>query len=116
MSRPVLTRALVLVLALASGVAVANVYFPQAITPLIADGLHIPLEAATLVATAAQLGYAAGIFLFVPLGDRLRHRPLVICLLALTGIGLLAAGASNSLLRCWPPAHSSAPSPSCRRS
>jgi len=94
---PPLPRALVLVLALACGVAVSNVYFPQAITPLIAAGLNVSPGSATLVATATQLGYAAGIFLFVPLGDRLRHRPLVVSLLALTGVGLIIASTARSL-------------------
>jgi predicted MFS family arabinose efflux permease len=94
---PALPRTLVLVLALACGVAVANVYFPQAITPLIAAGMNISPGSATLVAAATQLGYAAGIFLFVPLGDRLRPRPLVTTLLAVTGLGLIIASTAHSL-------------------
>ncbi|WP_323802290.1 MFS transporter [Sphaerisporangium corydalis] len=84
-------------LALACGVSVANVYFPQAISPLIASGLRVSPDSAALVATATQVGYAAGLFLLVPLGDRLRHRPLIVTLLALTGLGLLAASAAPTL-------------------
>jgi predicted MFS family arabinose efflux permease len=76
---------------------VANVYFPQAISPLIAADLRVPVASAAMAATAAQLGYAAGIFLLVPLGDRLRHRPLILALLAVTGVGLLVASAAPSL-------------------
>lgn len=79
------------------GVAVGNLYFPQAISPLIATGLGVPPGTAALVVTAAQFGYAAGIFLLVPLGDRLPHRPLVVTLLGVTGAGLLAAGAAPAL-------------------
>ncbi|MFJ2582713.1 MFS transporter [Kitasatospora aureofaciens] len=79
-------------MALACGVSVANVYFPQAVTPLIADGLGIAPDAAATVATLTQLGYAAGIFLLVPLGDRLPRRPLITVLLAVTSCALLAAG------------------------
>ncbi|MGK4578653.1 MFS transporter [Kitasatospora sp. HPMI-4] len=79
-------------MALACGVSVANVYFPQAITPLIAHGLGIAPDAAAKVATLTQLGYAAGIFLLVPLGDRLPRRPLITALLAATSLALLAAG------------------------
>jgi predicted MFS family arabinose efflux permease len=85
------------ILAFTCGVAVSNVYFPQAITPLIADGLHVSLSSATLVATATQLGYAAGIFLFVPLGDQLRYRPLVTTLLVVTAAGLVVASTAQSL-------------------
>jgi predicted MFS family arabinose efflux permease len=54
-------------------------------------------DTAALAVTGAQLGYAAGIFLLVPLGDRLRHRRLIVTLLALTGLGLLAASAAPTL-------------------
>jgi predicted MFS family arabinose efflux permease len=94
---PPLPRRLIPVLALACGVGVANVYFPQAISPLIAADLHSSPDSAALVVTAAQLGYAVGIFLLVPLGDRLPHRRLIVTLLGLTGLGLLAAAAAPSL-------------------
>ncbi|MBZ4321431.1 MFS transporter [Streptomyces huiliensis] len=87
----------VLLLAVACGVAVGNVYFPQALGPLIASGLHVSAGSAALVVTATQLGYAAGIFLLVPLGDRLPYRPLLTALLGVTGLGLLTAAAAPSL-------------------
>ncbi|GAA0389074.1 MFS transporter [Microbispora corallina] len=90
-------RRTILFLAVACAVSVANVYFPQAISPLIASGLRVPPDEAALVVTAIQIGYAAGIFLLVPLGDRLPHRPLIVTLLALTGLGLLAASAAPTL-------------------
>src|SRR2546423_1313976 len=80
-----MTRKLPLLMALACGVGVANVYFPQALTPLIADGLGVPPATAAIVATVTQLGYAVGIFLLGPLGDRLPRRPLITGLLATTG-------------------------------
>jgi predicted MFS family arabinose efflux permease len=93
-ARAGLSGATVWLLAVTCGVAVANVYFPQAISPLIATGLHTSRSAATLVAATAQLGYAAGLFLLVPLGDRLPHRRLVTTLLIATAAGLIVAGAA----------------------
>lgn len=93
-----MNRRVLLLLAVACGVAVGNIYFPQAVGPLVASGLGVPSEAAALAVTAAQLGYAVGIFLLVPLGDRLPHRPLVVTLLCLTGLGLFAAGAAPTLV------------------
>jgi predicted MFS family arabinose efflux permease len=84
-------------MALACGVSVANAYFPQAITPLIAAGLRVDPGTAALTATGTQLGYAAGIFLLVPLGDRLPSRPLILALLGATGAALLSAGLAPSL-------------------
>lgn len=92
-----MTRGMLWLLAVACGVAVGNVYFPQAVTPLIADGLQIPVERAASVVTAVQIGYACGIFLLVPLGDRVPYRPLIATLFTVTGLGLAAAGFAPSL-------------------
>ncbi|MFF1494464.1 MFS transporter [Streptomyces sp. NPDC058304] len=88
---------MVLILSVTCAVAVGNLYFPQAIVPLIAAGLHTSPDAASMVVTATQVGYTAGIFLLVPLADRLAHRPFLVTLLALTGLGLLAAGCAPTL-------------------
>ncbi|MFI9383735.1 MFS transporter [Kutzneria sp. NPDC052558] len=90
-------RWMIPLLALACAVCVATIYFPQAVTALIAADLRVAPSSAALVATGAQFGYAAGIFLLVPLGDRLRHRPLIVVLMALTGACLLAAAFAPNL-------------------
>ncbi|MDA3629511.1 MFS transporter [Saccharopolyspora sp. WRP15-2] len=92
-----MNRALVLLLSLTCGISVGNIYFPQAISPLVATGLGVPVDAAAMVATAVQFGYSIGIFLLVPLGDRVPHRLLITSLLAITGLGLLAAAAAPAL-------------------
>lgn len=93
----VVIRGMLWLLAIACGVAVGNVYFPQAVTPLVAEGLRISPDSAALVVTAAQIGYACGIFLLVPLGDRIPYRPLITTLFTITGTGLVAAGFAPSL-------------------
>ncbi|MFI0407543.1 MFS transporter [Actinomadura sp. 3N508] len=92
-----LSRRMIFLLALTCGVAVGNLYFPQAVSPLVASGLGVSPDSAALVVTAAQFGYAAGNFLLVPLGDRLPHRPLIAVLLGVTGIGLLGAAGAGGL-------------------
>ncbi|WP_427917466.1 MFS transporter [Streptomyces sp. cg40] len=90
-------RWVILVLSLACGVGASTIYFAQAISSLVAADLGVSAASAALVVTAAQFGYAAGIFLLVPLGDRLPHRPLIVTLLVLTAAGLLGASAAPSL-------------------
>lgn len=84
-------------LTLACAVCVATIYFPQAVTALIAADLRVSPTSAALVATGAQFGYAAGVFLLVPLGDRLRNRPLIVALMGLTGACLLVAAFAQNL-------------------
>ena len=88
---------LVLLLATVCGVAVGNVYFPQSITPAVAAGLGVPPGAAAGIVTAAQAGYTAGLFLLVPLGDRIPHRRLLTTLLTVTAAALLLAAAAPAL-------------------
>ncbi|GAB2620567.1 MFS transporter [Streptomyces capparidis] len=92
-----MTRRLLLVLSVTCAVAVGNIYFPQAVIPLIAEELHTSPDSAAWAVTATQIGYTAAMFLLVPLGDRLPHRPFLVVLLALTGLGLLAAGCAPAL-------------------
>lgn len=87
----------IFLLATACGVAVGNVYFPQAVSPAIAAGMHVSGGSAAAVVTATQFGYTAGLFLLVPLGDRLPHRRLLMTLLAVTGTLLLTAGMMPAL-------------------
>nr|WP_236055196.1 MFS transporter [Streptomyces sabulosicollis] len=88
---------MVLLLAITCAVAVGNIYFPQSTGPLVADGLRVSADSATVVVTATQVGYTAGIVLLVPLGDRIPHRTFLVVLLGLTGLALLAAGCAPAL-------------------
>ena len=92
-----LSRGVILIFAIACGVCVANVYFPQALSPLIAAHLHATPATAALLVTTTQLGYAAGLYLLVPLGDRVRPRVLIVTLIILTAAGLVAAGTAPTL-------------------
>ncbi|MGW3360524.1 MFS transporter [Streptomyces bungoensis] len=92
-----LSRGTTLTLAVAGALTVANIYFPQPLLDAIASGLGVSDSSAGLVATAAQIGYAVGISLVVPLADVARLRRLVTVLLVLTTAGLLAAAAAPGL-------------------
>ncbi|GGO53940.1 permease [Streptomyces daqingensis] len=92
-----LSRGITLTFAVAGALTVANIYFPQPLLDAIASGLGVSDSAAGLVAMAAQVGYAIGISLVVPLADAARLRRLVTVLLVLTTAGLLAAAAAPNL-------------------
>ncbi len=79
---------LVLLLAVSCGLAAANLYYPQPLLPSIAASLHSGPTTAGLVVTAAQVGYAVGLALLVPLGDILARRRVVPVVLVLTAVAL----------------------------
>ncbi|HEY4096650.1 MAG TPA: MFS transporter, partial [Baekduia sp.] len=64
-------RRLVVLLAVACGATVANLYYAQPLLDTIAGDLGVSSGTAGLLVTASQIGYAVGLVLLVPLGDLL---------------------------------------------
>lgn len=85
------------VVAVCSAIGVGTVYFPQALLPYVAAGLHVPVSDAALVVTAPQAGYAAGILTLVPLGDTGAQRRLLTILFGCTSVFALTAAVAPSL-------------------
>ncbi|MFC9234963.1 MFS transporter [Streptomyces decoyicus] len=92
-----LSRAMVLLLAVTCGAAVANIYYAQPLLPVVSQALGVSERAGGLIVTASQIGYALSLALLVPLGDVLERRRLVSGLLALSAVALLGAAAAPSL-------------------
>ncbi|MEX0427880.1 MFS transporter [Nocardioides sp. DS6] len=88
------TRTLALVMAVACGLTVANLYYGQPLLDLVADAFDVGQGTASLVVTLTQVGYAAGLLFLVPLGDLLENRRLVTRLLLGTAVSLAVAAAS----------------------
>lgn len=108
--RPI-SRRLVLLLAIACGSAVANLYYVQPLLNVVGDAFGVSESGAGLLVTCAQVGYLLGLAFLVPLGDLLERRRLVTVLLigaaaaaatcaaapsfAVLGAGLVAVGAMS---------------------
>lgn len=90
-SRPSLV---LLIMAVAAGLSVAGNYFAQPLLGLLRSELAMSTTAAGLTIAMAQVGYALGLGLLVPLGDRYSRRGLAAILLVGTGALLAVAGSS----------------------
>ncbi|CAO3438416.1 MFS transporter [Azospirillum endophyticum] len=95
-AHPALSRSLILLMALACGVVVANIYYAQPLVGLIGPAVGLSPETASLVVTLTQVGYGAGLVLLVPLGDLLENRRLVVATLCSTVAALLVAAVAPS--------------------
>ncbi|MFC1420176.1 MFS transporter [Streptacidiphilus cavernicola] len=85
-------RRLVILLAVACGLTVANLYYAQPLLSSLRDVFHVDDATAGSLVTVTQIGYALGLLLLVPLGDRVENRRLATLLLGITSAALVAAG------------------------
>jgi predicted MFS family arabinose efflux permease len=108
-----ISRRLVLLLAIACGACVANLYYVQPLLNVVGDAFGVSEAASGLLVTCAQVGYLLGLALLVPLGDLLERRRLITVLLvvaaaaaadcaaapsiAVLGAGLVAIGAMSAV-------------------
>lgn len=91
-----MTRSLVLLLAVATGMTVASLYYAQPLLETIRATLGLNVTAAGLIITASQLGYAIGLALLVPLGDLFERRKLVVIMTIGIAAGLAGIGFSSN--------------------
>lgn len=85
-------------MAIVCAFAVANLYYNQPILAAIAQSFHVNAADVGWIPTLTQLGYASGLLLIVPLGDRLEQRRLIVTMLLITAMTLFAAALSPNLI------------------
>jgi hypothetical protein len=84
-SHPVkLSFGLNLLFAFAGCFTVANLYYNHPILDILSKDFDVTYEQASYIPTVAQAGYAAGLLFLCPLGDLLKRRPFVLCLVWFT--------------------------------
>lgn len=90
-------RGKIIMMAVIAGAVVTNIYCTQPVLPLIASDMGVAVSTVNLVAGAALLGFATGLSLLLPMGDRFDRRKLVLGQIALAFCFALAAAFAPSI-------------------
>ncbi|RDI28757.1 putative MFS family arabinose efflux permease [Pseudacidovorax intermedius] len=96
-AEPDLSRPLVLMLAAGAGLGAAALYYAQPLLGILGADLDASPAQTGLVPTLTQLGYAAGILLLIPLGDRYDRRRIILVKVVLLMLALLASALAPGL-------------------
>ena len=91
-----ISRGLIALMATATGLIVANLYYAQPLIGPISAATGLTAGAAGLIVTLTQLGYCLGMLFIVPLGDLLENRRLIFIALLATACALLVAAFAGS--------------------
>ncbi|MEH2257164.1 MFS transporter [Nostoc sp.] len=96
-----LTKVQVVIMAIAAGVCVANVYYNQPILKDIASSFRVSEGEAGSISVLTQVGYGLGIFFLIPLGDKINKKKLILCLLGCLFCLLIAMTFSQNIIQVW---------------
>lgn len=92
-----LSAGLMLLLATGAGLAAATLYYSQPMLGILGTQFQATPGDIGLVPTLTQLGYALGIWLLAPLGDRYDRRRIILCKGAALSLALLVAASAPTL-------------------
>ncbi|MCA1929944.1 MFS transporter [Rheinheimera sp.] len=84
-----LSRQTIFTLATGTGLSVATIYYNQPLLGLMAQDLQANVSSTGFVPTFTQIGYALGILLLVPLGDKFNRRYIILLKSLLLSLALL---------------------------
>ncbi|MCU5775452.1 MFS transporter [Erwiniaceae bacterium BAC15a-03b] len=91
-----LSTKIVFLLAAGAGLSVASIYYSQPMLSIIGGAFHSNVSDTGMVPTLTQIGYALGILLLAPLGDRHDRRKIILLKGVLLAVTLLLCGFSAS--------------------
>lgn len=99
MEIPHLNKGLLYLMTITTGLVVANIYYNQPLLGLMAETYGVSELNISSVPMFTQVGYALGLFLIVPLGDKLKRKKLVLIDFIFIILSLLAAAFSQTPLQ-----------------
>lgn len=85
---PVLTKSLLWLITLTTGIVVGNNYYNQPLLGLMAKDFQVSEAAISIIAMLTQIGFATGLLFIVPLGDMVKRKKLILSIFLLIIVSL----------------------------
>src|SRR6201994_607974 len=96
--QPGLSRGDIVIMAICTGLIVANIYYCQPLIILISKSFGVSGSEGGRIPFLTQLGYALGLLFFVPLGDKVERRGQIIWMAGAAVGALVLAACAPSLV------------------
>lgn len=96
-----LTKFQVLLMAIAAGASVANIYYNQPILKDISSTFDVTESKAGTISMLSQIGYGLGLFFIIPLGDKINKKNLILTLLSLLIVTLILMTVASTIQQVW---------------
>ncbi|UKJ08659.1 MFS transporter [Solitalea lacus] len=93
-----LNKGQVLLMASATGLIVANIYYSQPLVVLISREFNVTESNAGQINFYTQLGYALGLFFCTPLGDKIERKKQIIVMTLTSVIALVGAAITQNIM------------------
>lgn len=91
----------ILLMAVAAGITVANIYYNQPILKEMALSLHATDAEIGRVSMFSQLGYGLGMFFLIPMGDMVNRKRLILLLMLSLATALVLMVLSKGVVFVW---------------
>lgn len=91
----------IILMAIAAGITVANIYYNQPILKEMAMSLHATDAEIGRVSMFAQMGYGLGMFFLIPMGDMVNRKKLILLLMLALAVVLILMVLSKGVLFVW---------------
>ncbi|SEW35869.1 MFS transporter [Chitinophaga arvensicola] len=92
-----LSRWNIMIMALCTGLIVANIYYSQPLLVLMSEEFGVTESNAGQVTFFTQVGYALGLLFCVPLGDKLERKRQIVIMTLMSVVALVAAAKSVNI-------------------
>jgi predicted MFS family arabinose efflux permease len=96
-----LSKLQVILMSVAAGASVANIYYNQPILKNIALSLNVNESMAGSISMLSQIGYGLGLFFIIPLGDKINKKNLILSLLSFLVLVLFLMAVATNIHEVW---------------